>query len=249
MHIYLANQVAERLDRGYVYDNIGSFYLGSTTPDIRAMTKWPREKTHFSLLSVEEVGTGTRTMFENYPALLEGDEVSEATRSFLLGYISHLAADETWITSVYRANFDTTVEEARLTADQVEADIWDRAIQLDMDRQSLPELQGNIDAKQAVSCGDEGVSVAFLEDGLLAEWKDWVGRFMGMEFDWERLKRALNRMYRDNEDVQYSVGEFLERMPRSLEEVYEKIPEARVEAYRQQAVAATIAQIREFVPA
>jgi hypothetical protein len=249
MHIYLANQVAEQLDRGYVYDNIGSFYLGSTTPDIRAMTKWPREKTHFSLLSVEEVGTGTRTMFENYPALLEGGEVSEATRSFLLGYISHLAADETWITSVYRANFDTTVEYARLTADQVEADIWDRAIQLDMDRQSLPELQGSIDAKQAVSCGDEGVSVAFLEDGLLAEWKDWVGGFMGMEFDWERLKRALNRMYRDNDDVQYSVGEFLERMPRSLEEVYEKIPEARVEAYRQQAVAATIAQIREFVPA
>ena len=249
MHIYLANQVAEQLDRGYVYDNIGSFYLGSTTPDIRAMTKWPREKTHFSLLSVEEVGTGTRTMFENYPALLEGGEVSEATRSFLLGYISHLAADETWITSVYRANFDTTVEDARLTADQVEADIWDRAIQLDMDRQSLPELQGSIAAQQAVSCGDEGVSVAFLEDGLLAEWKEWVGRFMGMEFDWERLKRALNRMYRDNDDVQYSVGEFLERMPRSLEEVYEKIPEARVEAYRQQAVAATIAQIREFVPA
>jgi HPt (histidine-containing phosphotransfer) domain-containing protein len=72
---------------------------------------------------------------------------------------------------------------------------------------------------------------------------------MGMEFDWERLKRALNRMYRDNDDVQQSVGEFLERMPSSLEEVYEKIPEARVEAYRQRAVAATVAQIREFVPA
>jgi hypothetical protein len=249
MHIFLASQVAEQLDRGYLYDNIGSFYLGSTTPDIRAMTKWPREQTHFSLLSVEEVGAGTRAMFRNHPELLVGDGVSEATRSFILGYISHLAADETWITSVYRTNFDTSFEDTRLTSDQVEADIWDRAIQLDMDRQSLPELQGSIDAKQAVSCGDEGVSVAFLEDGLLAEWKEWVGRFMGMEFDWERLKRALNRMYRDNDDVQYSVGEFLERMPRSLEEVYEKIPEARVEAYRQQAVAATIAQIREFVPA
>jgi hypothetical protein len=249
MHIYLAHQVAEQLDRGYVYDNIGSFFLGSTTPDIRAMTKWPREQTHFSLLSVEEVGTGTRTMFENYPALLEGEGVTDATRSFMMGYISHLAADETWITSVYRANFDTTVVQARLTADQVQADIWDRAIQLDMDRQSLPDLQHKIAAQEAVSCGDEGVSVAFLGDGLLAEWKQWVGRFMGMEFDWERLKRALNRMYRDNDDVQYSVGEFLERMPRSLEEVYEKIPEARVEAYRQQAVAATIAQIREFVPA
>ena len=248
MHIYLASQVAEQLDRGYVYDNIGSFFLGSTTPDIRAMTKWPREKTHFSLLSVEEVGAGTRTMFESYPDLLEGEGVTEATRAFMLGYISHLTADETWITSVYRANFDTTVVQARITVDQVEADIWDRAIQLDMDRQSLPRLLQTVDAQEAVSCGDEGVSVAFLEDGLLAEWKHWVARFMGMEFNWERLKRALNRMYRDNDDVQNTVGEFLERMPRSLEEVYEKIPEARVEAYRKQAVTATIDQIREFLP-
>jgi hypothetical protein len=248
MHIYLANQVAEQLDRGYVYDNIGSFYLGSTTPDIRAMTKWPREQTHFSLLSVEQVGTGTRKMFENHPELLEGEGVSEATRSFLLGYISHLAADETWITGVYRVNFDTSIEETRLTSDQVEANIWDRAIQLDMDRQSLPELQQLVKAQEAVSCGDEGVSVTFLEDGLLTEWKEWVSRFMGMEFTWDRLKRALNRMYRDNDDVQQTVGEFLDKMPRSLEEVYEMIPEARVEAYRQSAVAATVAQIREFIP-
>jgi hypothetical protein len=69
-----------------------------------------------------------------------------------------------------------------------------------------------------------------------------------MEFTWDRLKRALNRMYRDNDDVQQTVGEFLDKMPRSLEEVYEMIPEARVEAYRQSAVAATVAQIREFIP-
>jgi hypothetical protein len=55
-------------------------------------------------------------------------------------------------------------------------------------------------------------------------------------------------MYRDNDDVQQTVGEFLDKMPRSLEEVYEMIPEARVEAYRQSAVAATVAQIREFIP-
>ena len=249
MHIFLANHVAEQLDRGYLYDNIGSFFLGSTTPDIRAMTKWPREQTHFSLLTVAEVGTGTRTMFRNHPELLEGEGISAATKSFLLGYISHLAADETWITTVYRTNFDTSFEETRLTSDQVEADIWDRAIQLDMDRQSLPELWRTTDPQEAVSCGDEGVSVTFLEDGLLTEWKDWVGRFMGMEFTWDRLKRALNRMYRDNDDVQSSVDEFLERMPGSLEEVYERIPEARVEAYRMQVVAATIAQIEEYVPA
>ena len=51
MHIYLADQVAEQLDRGYVFDHMGAYYLGSTAPDIRAMTRWPREQTHFAPFS------------------------------------------------------------------------------------------------------------------------------------------------------------------------------------------------------
>ena len=248
MHIYLAHQVAEQLDLGYVYDHIGSFYLGSTSPDIRAMTKWPREQTHFAPLSVREVGTGARTMFQNYPKLMEESSRSQATRTFLLGYVCHLAADEVWITTVYRPNFDTTSESTRITNDQVQADLWDRAIQLDMDRLSLPDVRGPMNAGHAVSCGDTDVSVAFLEDGLLSQWKERVSGFVGREFEWSRLKFALNRMYRENDDVQMTVDRFLERIPHSLEEVYEKIPEAKVENYRREAVAATVANVREFLP-
>ncbi len=247
MHIYLAYQVAEQLDWGSVYDHIGSFYLGSTSPDIRAMTKWPREQTHFAPLSVRQVGTGARTMFDIYPELLEESAQSQATRIFLLGYLCHLASDEVWITTVYRPNFDTS-EDTSLTEDQVEADIWDRAVQLDMDRISLPEVSGPLNAGHAVSCGEAGVSVAFFEDGLLTQWKDRVSSFVGREFEWSRLKFALNRMYRDNDGVQSTVDLFLDRMPYSLEEVYEKIPEAKMENYRREAVAATIAHVREFLP-
>ncbi len=246
MHIYLANQIAEQLDLSYVYDHLGSYFLGSTTPDIRAMTKWPREQTHFAPLSVAEVGTGTRTMFRMHPELSQ--DISPATRAFLVGYVSHLAADEVWITSVFRPHFDTSLEHSRITDDEVEANIWDRALQLDMDRQTLPRLNGETNPQEAMICADEDVSVAFLEDGLLTEWKDWVRRFMGWEFTWDRLKRALNRLYRDDEDVQRTVGRFLEGMPRSLEQVYQKVPEGEVTAYQQRAVAATIAQVREFVP-
>ena len=246
MHIYLANQVAEQLDLGYVYDNLGSYFLGSTTPDIRAMTKWPREQTHFAPLSVEEVGTGTRTMFRMHPELSQ--DISPATRAFLAGYVSHLAADEVWITSVYRPHFDTSLEHSRITDDKVEANIWDRALQLNMDRQILPQLTGETNPQEHLPCSDQDVSVSFLEDGLLTEWKDWVGRFMGWEFTWDRLKRALNRMYRDDEDVQRTVEVFLEGMPRSLEQVYEKVPEGEVTAYQKRAVAATIEQVREYVP-
>ena len=36
------------------------------------------------------------------PELADTEQLSAATQSFLLGYISHLAADEVWITTVFR---------------------------------------------------------------------------------------------------------------------------------------------------
>jgi len=245
MHIYLADQVAEQLDRSYVFDHMGAYYLGSTAPDIRAMTRWPREQTHFAPLSVEEVGTGTSTMFRMHPELQE--DMSPASRAFLAGYVCHLASDEVWITSVFRPHFDTA-EDSRLTGDQVEANIWDRAMQLDMDRQALPQISGDSHPEKWLACSDHNVSMPFFEEGLLGEWKDRVGKFQVWEFTWERLKGALNRLYRDDEDVLKTVERFIEGMPRNMEELYEKVPEASVSAYQERALAATIAQVREFVP-
>ncbi len=245
MHIHLANEVAEQLDRGYVFDHRGAYYLGSTAPDIRAMTRWPREQTHFAPLSVEEVGTGTKTMFEMHPELHEN--MSPASQAFLAGYVCHLAADEVWITSVFRRHFDTA-EASRLTDDQVEANIWDRAMQLNMDRQALPQISGCAHPESWLSCSDKNVTMPFFEDGLLTEWKDRVGRFQIWEFTWDRLKGALNRLYRDDENVQKTVERFLDGMPGNMEQLYEKVPEADVSAYQERALAATVAQVREFVP-
>ena len=245
MHIHLANQVAEQLELSCVFDHRGSFYLGSTAPDIRAMTKQPRALTHFAPLSVGKVGTGTANMFQMHPELTE--EMSPASQAFLAGYICHLAADEVWITSVFRPNFDVSLKETRLTDNEVEANIWDRAMQLNMDRQTLPQLPSERHPRELLSCADKDVSMPFFEEGLLTEWKDRVGRFMVWEFTWDRLKNALNRLYRDDENVQRSVEGFLEGMPSSLENLYEKIPEAEVRAYQERALGATISQVREFI--
>ena len=56
MHLFLANRIAEELDWGAVHDNLGDYLLGSTSPDIRAMTKWDRERTHFAPLSLDRIG-------------------------------------------------------------------------------------------------------------------------------------------------------------------------------------------------
>ena len=84
---------------------------------------------------------------------------------------------------------------------------------------------------------------------MIDEWRSWVARLLGWDFTWERLKRALNRMYRDNDEVQQVVDGFLEHMPQSLERVYERIPRELIDTYRQRVIDETKVQAREYLSA
>ena len=242
MHIFLACEVARELDWGFVNDHLGSCFLGSTAPDVRAMTKWDRERTHFAPLSIRESGSGTRRMFEQNPHLA-GSE-SAQTRSFLVGYVSHLTADELWITTMFHNHFGA---DNRVTDTEIDAHIWDRALQLDMDRLVLQNNDGLAAAAEALPGSDSAVDVGFLDAAVLEEWQQWVARFLSWDFSWERLKRALNRMYRDNDDVQQAVDQFLQTMPDSLERAYEKIPDWDVQAFQSRVVSETITQANEYL--
>ena len=247
MHIYLCQQVATELDWGYAHDHPGAAYLGSTTPDIRAMTKWDRARTHFSDLSVREIGAGVRRMFELHPYLAGADNgLTPPTRAFLLGYVSHLVADEVWITTMFRPHFAAG---NRITDTDVEAHIWDRALQLDMDNAVLSDNGGLSAQNDAIAALEQMPALGFLQDELIDEWRGWVARLLGWDFTWERLKRALNRMYRDDDEVQQVVDGFLANMPRSLDRVYERVPRALIDDYRRRVIDETKVQAREFLSA
>jgi len=223
---------------------LGSFFLGSTTPDIRAMTKWDRERTHFTPLSVDTIGAGARRMFQLHPKLADSKSQNPETRAFVLGYVSHLVADEVWITTMYRPHFGTGNQ---ITRDEVEAHIWDRALQLDMDRQVQEGDAAVIGARDTISESKSFVDMEFLDAELIQEWQEWVARFMAWDFTWDRLKRALNRMFRDNDDVQQVVELFVKQIPGSMDRVYAKIPQKMITAYQDRVLEETLAQVREYL--
>ena len=244
MHIYLADQVSQQLDLGYVHDHMGSCLLGSTAPDIRAMAKWDRQRTHFAPLSVGQVGTGTKEMFAQHPRLADHKSQTPETRAFILGYVCHLAADELWITTMFRTHFQ---EGSQGISNQLEGQIWDRALQLDMDRSVIEEDFFELDPDVLISGSEKSVLIEFLEDELLSEWRDWVLKFLGWDFSWDRLKRALNRMHRDDEGVQMVVDSFLTNMPESLEKIYQVVPRSMIESYKERVVVETLSQVREYL--
>ena len=74
-----------------------------------------------------------------------------------------------------------------------------------------------------------------------------MGRPISGDFSWQRLKRALNRMFRDNDEVQQVVDRFLLQMPNSLEDVYAKIPREKLVVYQEQVLQDTLVQVRGYV--
>src|SRR5262245_51329326 len=131
LHMSLAKMLADRLALSGLDDERGAYYLGSTAPDIRVITRLERQSTHF--FDLEKFGhqDSVEAMFSAYPDLKDRAKVSAGTASFLGGYMSHLILDEGWISQVYRPLFG---ERSPLEGTQ-RANVMDRVIQFELDRQ------------------------------------------------------------------------------------------------------------------
>ncbi|MFQ5860967.1 MAG: zinc dependent phospholipase C family protein, partial [Dehalococcoidia bacterium] len=131
-HIHIGLQAVERLSFPFLERNLGSLLLGCTSPDIRIITKGKRDETHFAPLNIQRVGEGVENLLRRYPRLRDARSLSEPTRAFLAGYISHLVADEVWVLEIYRPYFANPDP----FSNRAQANLWDRALQLELDRQA-----------------------------------------------------------------------------------------------------------------
>ena len=242
-HLSLASKVASKIAHPTIDRHLGSFFLGSTSPDIRVITKRKRDQTHFAPLNVERIGTGVEGLFQAHPALADSSRVSDATRAFLSGYFTHLVADETWILEIYLPHFDGQ----QIFTDHVEANICDRALQLDMDRLAREELDGMGQVCSFLAGSESDVEVDFISSETLSQWREWVTEFAAREFAWERLRFATRRMYPDSTAAMEITEEFLQDMPGSLERVYDKIPLERIATYRDKVISESVRLIKEYL--
>ncbi|MFQ5473846.1 MAG: zinc dependent phospholipase C family protein, partial [Dehalococcoidia bacterium] len=130
VHTAVAKDVVDQIGVPILDKRRGSLYLGATAPDIRVLTRWERERTHFFDLNEFGKQNGVEGLFDSYPALADPSGLNEETSSFVAGYITHLVMDELWITSIYRPFFG---KQSRLGGG-VKANVMDRTLQFSMDR-------------------------------------------------------------------------------------------------------------------
>ena len=255
VHIQLAVEAASQIGASDLHSNLGYFCLGSTSPDIRAITKRARSEYHFVELDFKTIGEGVNAMFAAYPDLMDAAEHDGATRAFVAGYIAHLLTDETYIVRMFRPHFG----EAGVFEDLTLAKVFDRALQLDLDRQVWRDVQHIVADVDMIPCN---VSVGFLPRSDLTAWTEWVYRVVEGGFSWERLRFMARRIAaldapgdalgdalgNDGNNPAYGHAErFLDSVPESLKSLYDLVPKSRIDEFKSEVTDTVAAGLREYL--
>ncbi len=251
-HIDLAGRAAELLDGPALEQYLGAYILGSTAPDIRALTRGAREEYHFASLEFGSVGDGIEGLFEAHPEL-RSPACNDSTRAFVAGYITHLVLDEFWIVEFFRPYFGNR----DVYADETDGLVLDRALQLELDRLSMEGLRrypltspGSVQALNPSPQGEEArvsvlhagtnghVQVPFISRETLIEWQDFVLETVGRGFSWERLRFMARRIARGDADhpAHQIADEFLGAMPGSLETIFDHVSRDDLSEFRSRAI-------------
>lgn len=241
-HLELAISAAAELRHPDIDSHLGHFYLGATSPDIRALTKRARSEYHFVELDFKTIGTGVETMFAAYPELMHATESDGPTRAFVAGYITHLLADESYIVRMFRPYFG----DGGVFEDGHQAKVWDRALQLDLDRTVWDTVRRSVGDIEA---DPHSVHVRFLQLEDLLRWRDWVNRVVETGFSWERLRFMAGRIAGgdENHPAHDHAEEFLTSVPDSLEALYGLVPRSTVREFRSDSVSTIVDGLRGYL--
>jgi hypothetical protein len=241
LHTAIAKNVADRLRLHVLDDERGSLYMGATAPDIRVVTRWERQRTHFFDLNNFDEQDGVAAFFEAHPAL--AGRIEGPTRAFVAGYLTHLVMDERWISSVYRPYFG---ERSPLGGD-LRANIMDRALQfsMDCDRRADPGFMAHV--VDAVARCDLAFDIGFIDQETLAQWQRIITDMMNRTPDWDRFRHGARRHLGYGETDGAEFEEMVRSVPDLVDQTLRYLTVERVEDFLNDAEERSLTAVREYL--
>jgi hypothetical protein len=244
LHTVIAKGVAERLRRRVLDEERGNLYLGSTAPDIRVITRWERERTHFFDLAEFDEQSSVVGFFQANPHLAVAAKLQSPTVAFTAGYLTHLVMDETWINTMYRPFFG---ERSPLGGD-VRANIMDRALQFSLDRDRRADTVLMAHVLDAVARCDLQLDIDFIDDDTLRRWRDVVLDVVQHPPDWERFRYIASRHLKAaGVDSPETFREFVRELPDMVEETVRYLTPERVKAYLEESMTQSLEAVKEYL--
>lgn len=244
LHMGLTRDLAAVLRHPTLESDLGAYYLGSTTPDIRVLTRWERERTHFFDLDQMDHQDGVAALFEAYPNLADAVHLNPSTAAFLSGYLSHLVMDETWIEYIYRPFFG---ERSSLGGD-VRANVMDRVLQYELDRRERSKKEAMEHVRQELAGTALEVYIGFIDRDSLEQWRKVSLDVAGHEPDWQRFRLIVGRHLRDfGVGTPEAIDEFMKDVPQLLDETIRHVGWDRIESFLHRSRTRSQEAIKEYL--
>lgn len=241
----LARDAVAALGQADLAANPGAFLIGSTSPDIRVLTRQDRRSTHFYDLGDFEHQDSVANFFAAEGRFMAPERLTPATRAWVSGYIAHLAMDELYIEDIYR-RFFTPHEEL---GGQVRANVMDRLLQFELDRVYGNDRELKMSLSEALSCTVENIEVAgFIEHETLERWRQVSFDVANRTMDWERMRSMVSNHLRFSGLAEgETLTTFLDSLPELLDATIAHVTNAEVDGYVQRATAAATTAIARYL--
>jgi len=244
LHLGIAEEAISKSRHPVVDDNRGSYYLGSTAPDIRFFISSGREETHFLSLDSEEGASGVERMFEAHPELVEDASLSAATKSFVAGYLSHLVTDEAWIYRIYRPFFGKS---SPLGGDPM-ANLLDRVLQFELDRRERLNSSSMSMICNELLDSTAGIAVSFIDHFSLERWREFVSIAAARKANWEGFRFFAERYLIWMREIAPEEQEaFFASLDARVEQVLRMVPEEPLRAFREQSIEDSVRVAEEYL--
>jgi len=243
LHTAIAKNVADSLRLRVLDDERGSLYVGATAPDIRVVTRWDRQRTHFFDLNNFDEQDGVAAFFEAYPSLSEAGSLAAPAQAFIAGYLTHLVMDERWISTVYRPHFG---ERSPLGGD-LRANIMDRALQFSMDCDRRRDSEFMAHVVDAVARCDLGFDIGFIDSETLRHWQGVVTEMMRRVPDWDRFRQGARRHLGFSEGDAAEIEEMVRSIPDLVDETLRYLTAERIDEFLDDAERRSVAVVKEYL--
>jgi len=244
IHTAIARQMADSLRAPELDAQRGNVYLGSTAPDVRVITRWERQRTHYFDIHNFDDQSSVRAFLEDNPALSDAAALGQPSRAFLAGYLSHLIVDEMWIGAVYRPFFG----ERSALGGTIRANVIDRALQfsLDADRRADPELMTHV--LNAVAACDLDLEIGFLDRDTLRQWHGIITEYVRSQPDWDRFRERARKLLQQTGDVtEGGFTEIAESLPDLVDEALRHLSRDRIDDVLRECTSASVRVVREYL--
>jgi hypothetical protein len=244
IHTVIAKQMAERLRLPALDEQRGNVYLGSTAPDIRVITRWDRQRTHFFDIHNFGEQSSARAFLESNPAITDAVKLTPRTQAFLAGYLSHLVVDEGWIGAVYRPFFG----ERSALGGTLRANVLDRALQfsLDADTRSDADLMAHV--LDAVARCDLDLEIGFIDRESLGRWQEIITEYVQSRPDWDRFRERARQHLADTGDAtETGFTELFESLPDLVDEALRHLSRQRIDDVMRDSVDASVRVVTEYL--